>query len=113
MEDMKRKGKQLSRSPGPTHVCQAQASMGIPPVTPPSTHPMPLNGVSQQLDHILPFHTTAPKTFGPGNEGALEAEKLSYSSDGRHGAAATLHPVSHVHSTSPCPGPSGDKGKRS
>lgn len=49
---------------------------------------MPLDGISQQLDHIVAFHTTAPKTFGPGNKGALGAEKLGHSFNRLHGAAA-------------------------
>lgn len=72
---------------------QAQASQGSHPITSTSTHPLPLNGISQQLDHILAFHTTAPETFGPGNEGALGAEKWSQFSSGFHGAAGPLHTV--------------------
>lgn len=39
------------------------------------------------MDHILAFHITALKTFGPGNEGALEAGKSGQSND-LHGPAA-------------------------
>lgn len=68
--------------PGPGH-------WGSPPNGLASTHHLPLNSFSKQLDHILAFHSTAPKPFSPGNEGALGAEKpVSHSSNGLHKAAA-------------------------
>lgn len=94
IKDINRKGKQalpeaqaqpLRAGPRPSHT-------GSPPIAPASTHPLPLDGISQQLDHIVAFHTTAPKTFGPGNKGALGAEKLGHSSNSLHGVT-TLPPT--------------------
>lgn len=78
------------------------------------THPLPLNGISQQLDHVLTFHPTALETFGPGNEGALWAEESCHFPSSLCGT--TAHPTAtwpHTHSILPCPGSSGDKGKES
>lgn len=62
--------------------------MGSPPIALVFTHPLPCDSISKQLDHILAFHTTALKTFGPGNEGTLGAKKPGHSSDGLHKGAA-------------------------
>lgn len=75
--------------PGPGHVSSS-------PTIPVSTHPLPLDRVSKQLDHILAFYSTAPKTFGPGNEGALGAEKLGHSSNGLLRAAAPPPTLPHL-----------------
>lgn len=68
--------------------------MGSPPIALVFTHPLPRDRVSKQFDHILAFHTTALKTFGPGNEGALGAKKPGHFPDGFHEGAAPPLPVS-------------------
>lgn len=68
------RGKQdLQKQVEPTDAKPRPAGQLSIPLT--STHPLPPNGVSQQLDHVLAFHITAPKTFCPGNEGALGVEE--------------------------------------